>query len=340
VKIKAFLISALGLFIFSTSIYANTVITGAGATFPYPLYVKWANAYNSATNVRLNYQPIGSGGGIKQIQGKTVDFGASDKPLNSEELQEKQLIQFPTVVGGIVPVVNLPGVENGELALSGPLLADIYLGKITKWNDPKIVALNNGVNLPDRKITVVHRSDGSGTTFLFTNFLSKVSDEWKEKAGSDTAISWPAGIGGKGNEGVASYVQRVRGAIGYVEYAYAKQAGFSFVKMKNRAGTVVMPSIDSFQAAAANANWSSDSNFSEVLTNEPGAQSWPIAGATFILMQTNQDKPETATAVLAFFDWVYNNGNAMAIDLDYVPLPDKVTASIRKYWADKLHIKN
>ncbi|MDF3055671.1 MAG: phosphate transporter substrate-binding protein PstS [Gammaproteobacteria bacterium] len=326
------LLSAIALCLFSTISLANTIITGAGATFPYPLYVKWAQAYQNASGVRLNYQPIGSGGGIKQIQGKTVDFGASDKPLTITELQESHLIQFPTVVGGIVPVVNLPNIKNNDLTLSGPILADIYLGKTTKWNDPSIVALNPGITLPDQKITVVHRSDGSGTTFLFTNYLSKVSAQWKEKVGSDTAVAWPAGIGGKGNEGVASYVQRVKGSIGYVEYAYAKHATFSLIKLKNQAGKIIAPSIESFQATAANAQWNKESGFAEILTNEPSAQSWPIVGTTFILMRTDRTNPEMTKATLAFFDWAYKNGGELAISLDYVPLPDNVVSSIREHW--------
>jgi len=335
---KIFIFPLVSLMLFTTSVFADIVITGAGATFPYPLYVKWAQAYKDETGTRLNYQPIGSGGGIKQITGKTVDFGASDKPLSADELEKGGLVQFPAVVGGIVPIVNLPGVADDNIVLSGFLLADIYLGNVKKWDDPKIKALNPTISLPDRNITVVHRSDGSGTTFLFTDYLAKVNEDWKENVGSNTAVSWPSGIGGKGNEGVTSYVQRVKGAIGYVEYAYAKQSGLPFVKLKNRAGQVVSPSIESFQAAAANAKWDSQTNFEEVLTDQPGANSWPIAGATFILMRREQTKPEIAEAALNFFDWSLEHGGEMAIDLDYVPLPNAVIASIQQYWAE--NIKN
>ncbi len=330
------LISAIILCLLSTLALADITITGAGATFPYPLYVKWAQNYQGASGIRLNYQPIGSGGGIKQIQSKTVQFGASDKPLSPDDLKKSNLVQLPTVVGGIVPVINLPNIKNNEVTLSGPVLAEIYLGKITQWNDPKITTLNPGIKLPDQKITVVYRSDGSGTTFLFTNYLSKVSPVWKEKVGSDTAIAWPTGIGGKGNEGVTSYVQRVKGSIGYVEYAYAKHATFASVRLKNQAGKIVMPSINSFQAAAASAQWRDQTHFAEILTNEAGTQSWPITGATFILMTADQKDPDMAKAVLTFFDWAYKNGQDIATGLDYVPLPENVVLSIRQYWASNI----
>jgi phosphate transport system substrate-binding protein len=308
---------------------AITTITGAGATFPYPLYVKWAQVYKKQTDVSLNYQPIGSGGGIKQIQANTVDFGASDKPLATEELTKSKLVQFPTVIGGVVPVVNIAGIQSGQIKLSGPVLADIYLGKITKWNDAKIKAINPDVQLPDQNITVVHRSDGSGTTFLFTNYLSKVSPTWNTQVGSDTAISWPAGIGGKGNEGVSSYVQRVNGSI---EYAYAKQNKLTYIQIGNKSGNYVPPSIETFQAAAAHAKWSPKTDFAEILTNEAGAKSWPISGATFILLPNTPNNPERVTAVLKFFDWAYRNGKELATELDYVPLPDNLISQIEDYW--------
>lgn len=311
-------------------------ITGAGATFPYPIYAKWAEAYKAKTGIGMNYQSIGSGGGIKQIKAKTVDFGASDMPLKPDVLDKEGLMQFPTVIGGITPVYNLAGIPSGKLRFNGQLLADIYLGKIKKWNDPAIAALNPGVNLPNMAITVVHRSDGSGTTFVFTNYLSKVSPEWKAKVGENTSVSWPGGVGGKGNEGVASFVQRIKGAIGYVEFAYAKQNKISYGLMQNKEGVVVTPSDKTFQAAAAGADWENAPGFYEILTNEPGKDSWPITGATFILMHKVQDKPENAKAVLKFFDWAYANGDQLALGLDYVPLPDNVTKIISNAWKTQL----
>jgi len=315
-------------------------ITGAGATFPYPIYAKWADAYNGKTGTKLNYQSIGSGGGIKQIQNKTVDFGASDKPLKPEELDKNGLIQFPTVVGGVVPVVNIPGVGNGDLRLSGEVLANIFLKKITKWNDAAIKSLNPNLALPDAGITVVHRSDGSGTTFVFANYLTKVSKEWNDKVGADTSVSWPTGIGGKGNEGVASYAQRVKYSIGYVEYAYAKQNGLPYVAMQNREGEFVKPSIESFQSAAQYAEWEKAPGFYEILTNEPGKATWPIAGATFILMHKNQDNPANAKEIVKFFDWAYNNGDQMAKALDYVPMPASVITLIQAHWKNNLKGKD
>lgn len=314
------------------SSYAAADITGAGATFPYPLYAKWAEAYKAKTNIGMNYQSIGSGGGIKQIKSKTVDFGASDKPLSPEELSSSGLIQFPTVVGGVVPVVNLPGVTSGQVKLTGPLLADIYLGKISKWNDPAIRQLNPGVNFPDQAITVVRRSDGSGTTFIWTNYLSKVSADWKTKVGESTAVSWPVGVGGKGNEGVANYVTRIKGAIGYVEYAYAKQNKIAYTALKNKDGQFSNPSEESFKAAAANADWKKAPGFELILTEQPGKATWPISGATFILMQKKTDKPEQSLQSMKFFDWAYKDGDKMAAGLDYIPLPDNVTALIREEW--------
>ena len=313
-----------------------TDITGAGATFPYPIYAKWADAYKKQTDTGLNYQSIGSGGGIKQIEAKTVDFGASDMPLKPEELDKNGLMQFPTVMGGVVPVVHIDGVDAGKLKLDGKVLADIYLGKITKWNDAAIAALNKGVTLPAEDITVVHRSDGSGTTFIFTNYLSKVSPDWKSGVGEGTSVSWKAGTGGKGNEGVASYVQRIKNSIGYVEYAYALQNKMAYVQMKNREGNFVSPSSESFMAAAAGARWAKAPGFYEILTDEAGKNSWPIAGATFILMHKAQDKPENAKEVLKFFDWAYASGDKMAESLDYIPMPDAVVKLIHKAWAKEI----
>jgi phosphate transport system substrate-binding protein len=306
-------------------------ITGAGASFPAPIYAKWADGYNKATGNKINYQSIGSGGGIKQITAKTVDFGASDMPLKPEVLEKDGLVQFPTVIGGIVPVVNLAGVKPGELKLTGPVLADIYLGKILKWNDKAIADLNPGVALPAGDIGVVRRADGSGTTFIFSNYLSKVSPEWKQKVGEGTAVQWPVGLGGKGNEGVSAFVQRLPGSIGYVESAYAKQNKLTYAILKNADGNFVMPTDDSFKAAAAHADWTK-SAFYEILTDEPGKDSWPITGATFILMHKVQGKPAQAAEVLKFFDWSYKNGGKMASDLDYVPLPESLVKLIHSSW--------
>ncbi len=331
---KLMAIIAIALYgLFTAIAWADTNITGAGATFPYPIYSKWTDAYQKVTGAKINYQPIGSGGGIKQIQAKLVDFGASDKPLASAELSQSDLIQFPTLIGGVVAIINLPGITSDQVKLSGPVLADIYLGNIKNWNDPKVKALNPSVTLPNQAITVVHRSDGSGTTFLFTNYLSKVSTEWKKNVGDDTAVSWPAGIGGKGNEGVASYVQRVKGSIGYVEFAYAQHNKFAVVQLINKDGKAVSPTTQSFQASAANAAWSEKNDFSEILTNQSGDNSWPITGATFILMHKHQDNAQQALAVLQFFDWAYKNGGQMAADLDYVALPKDVVGMIRQYWS-------
>lgn len=323
--------------VLSTAVFAVDV-TGAGATFPYPVYAKWAQAYKAKTGVGVNYQSIGSGGGIKQIRAKTVDFGASDAPLKPEELDKDGMIQFPTVMGGVVPVVNLQGIAAGQLKLDSQALAGIYLGKIKKWNDSRLLALNPGVKLPDQDITVVHRSDGSGTTFIFTNYLSKISNEWKDKVGNNTSVQWPAptSTGGKGNEGVASFVQRIKGSIGYVEYAYAKQNKLTYAMLKNSAGTFVAPTAEAFQAAAAGADWKNARGFYEILTNEPGNGSWPITGATFILMHRVQPNAERAKTVLQFFDWAYQEGDKMALDLDYIPMPDAVVKLIREEWKSKL----
>jgi phosphate transport system substrate-binding protein len=316
-----------------------TDITGAGATFPYPVYAKWAEAYKGKTGVSMNYQSIGSGGGIKQIQNRTVDFGASDMPLKPEDLDKDGLMQFPTVIGGDVPVVNLEGIKAGELKLTGPLLADIYLGKIGKWNDPAIAKLNPGLKLPDGEITVVHRSDGSGTTFIWVNYLSKMSGEWKQKVGEGTSVAWPTGVGGKGNEGVSSYVQRVKGSIGYVEYAYALQNKMNYAQVQNHDGHFVKPAAETFKAAAAGADWSKAPGYYLLLTDQPGKDAWPISGATFILMYKTQAKPDVAKEVLKFFDWAYSaDGDKLASALDYVPLPDAVTSQIRTAW--KAQIKD
>ncbi|TRZ58102.1 MAG: phosphate ABC transporter substrate-binding protein PstS [Rhodocyclaceae bacterium] len=308
-------------------------ITGAGATFPAPIYGKWAEAYHKATGNKINYQSIGSGGGIKQITAKTVDFGASDMPLSAENLNKDGLMQFPAVIGGVVPVVNIAGIKPGEMRLIPTVLADIYLGKIVKWNDKAIVDLNPKLNLPDQPIAVVRRADGSGTTFIFSNYLSKVSPEWKQKVGEGTAVQWPVGLGGKGNEGVSAFVQRIPGAIGYVEYAYAKQNKMAHALMQNAAGNFVGPDDLTFKAAAAGADWTK-SNFGEILTNMAGKDSWPITGATFILMQKAQDKPAQATEVLKFFEWAYKNGGKMADELDYVPLPDSLVKLIYTSWSN------
>ncbi len=307
-------------------------ITGAGASFPYPIYAKWASQYKAATGNAVNYQSIGSGGGQKQIIAKTVDFGASDDPMAGADLEKNGLVQFPAVIGGIVPVVNLQGIQPGQLKFTGALLADIYLGKIKKWNDGAIAKLNPGVTLPATDIIVVHRSDGSGTTFGWTNYLSKVSPDWKSAVGEGKAVKWPAGQGGKGNEGVANYVKQFSGSIGYVEYAYAKQNKLSHGQVQNKAGKFVQPEEDAFAAAAANANWKDAPGMGVILNDEPGEKSWPITSATFILMHKVQDKPAQAAEVLKFFDWAFKNGQKSASELDYVALPDAVTAQIRSVW--------
>ena len=321
--------------VFAASVQAAD-ITGAGATFPYPIYAKWADAYKKQTGTGLNYQSIGSGGGIKQISAKTVDFGASDMPLTPADLEKGGLMQFPTVIGGDVPVVNLKGVSPGQLKLSGPVLADMFLGKIKKWNDPAIASLNPGVALTAVDINVVHRSDGSGTTFIWTNYLSKVSPEWKSAVGEGTSVNWPVGVGGKGNEGVASYVQRIEGSIGYVEYAYVLQNKMAYTLVKNRDGNLVSPSAQGFQSAAAGADWKAAPGMYMILTDAPGKDAWPIAGATFILMHKVQEKPETAKEVLKFFDWAYAEGDKLAEQLDYVPMPDAVVKLIQSNWKSQI----
>ena len=307
-------------------------ITGAGASFPAPVYAKWASDYNKATGVKVNYQSIGSGGGIKQIDSKTVDFGASDMPLTDEVLKTKGQLQFPTVMGGVVPVINIKGIEPGQMKLTGPVLADIFLAKITKWNDPAIKALNPTLPLPDVEIAQVRRADGSGTTFIFTNYLSKISSDWKSKVGEGTAVNWPIGAGGKGNEGVSAFVNRIPNSIGYVEYSYVKQNKMNYAILQNSSGNFVQPDDSAFKAAAAGADWTK--SFYQILTNQPGKDSWPISGATFILMHAKQDKPANATEVLKFFNWTYANGGKAAADLDYVPMPPAVVTAIQKSWGD------
>jgi phosphate transport system substrate-binding protein len=306
-------------------------VTGAGASFPAPLYSRWAADYNKATNIRINYQSVGSGAGLRQIRGKTVDFGASDMPLTDDELKKDGLVQFPTVIGGVVPVINVQGIQTRQLRLTGAVLADIYLGKITKWNDPAIVALNKDLKLPDAQIAVVRRADGSGTTFIFTNYLSKVSADWKSRVGEGTAVNWVVGMGGKGNEGVSAFVQRLPNSIGYVEYAFAKQNKQPYALLQNAAGNFVAPDDTTFAAAAAAADWKK--SFFQILTNQPGKDAWPITGATFIMMHERQDKPQQAAASLRFFDWAFRNGDKQATDLDYVPLPESVENVIREQWA-------
>jgi len=306
-------------------------VTGAGASFPAPLYARWAADYNKATGVRINYQSVGSGAGLRQIRGKTVDFGASDMPLTDDELKKDGLVQFPTVIGGVVPVVNVAGIQTRQMRLTGALLADIYLGKITKWNDAALAKLNPDLKLPDAQIAVVRRADGSGTSFIFTNYLSKVSAEWKSKVGEGTAVNWPTGAGGKGNEGVSAFVQRLPNSIGYVEYSYAKQNKMTYALLQNAAGNFVAPEDVTFAAAAAGADWSK--TFYQILTNQPGKDAWPISGATFIMMHAAQDKPPQAMAALRFFDWAFKSGDKTAVDLDYVPLPTQVEDMIRKQWA-------
>ncbi|WP_250482139.1 phosphate ABC transporter substrate-binding protein PstS [Caballeronia sp. GACF5] len=309
-------------------------ITGAGSTFAAPIYTKWADAYQKTGGGKVNYQGIGSSGGIKQIIAKTVDFAGSDAPLKDDELAKNGLFQFPTVVGGVVPVINVPGVKAGEVTLSGQVLGDIYLGKIKTWNDPEIAALNPKVKLPDTDIAVVRRADGSGTSFIWTNYLSKVNTEWKSKVGEGSTVNWPTGTGGKGNDGVAAFVQRLPGAIGYVEWAYAKQNKMTYVGMKNSAGTVVEPKTDTFKAAAAGADWSK--SFYQILTDEPGKNAWPIVGATFVLLHATQEKPAQGTETLKFFDWAFKNGGQAANDLDYISLPDSVVAEIKTQWKAKV----
>jgi phosphate transport system substrate-binding protein len=328
-------------FAFAAGLVAATVtgaqaadVTGAGATFPFPVYAKWAEAYKKETGNSLNYQSIGSSGGIRQIRAKTVDFGATDAPLTGEQLQKDGFVQFPAVMGGVVPVVNVPGVASGQLKLTGEVLADIFAGKIAKWNDPKIAQINQGVTLPDATITPVYRSDGSGTTSVFTTYLSEVSANWKSGPGAGASVQWPVGQGGKGNEGVAALVKQVPNAIGYVEFAYAKQNAIPFAQLQNKDGKFVAPEAKTFQAAAANANWDGAPGFGISLTSQPVAEAWPITAPTFILVPKTPEKPEQVAEVLKFFDWAYKNGDKLAADLDYVPLPDNVVEQVRKSWGE------
>ena len=330
-KVSLSTISAATLLSF-TALASAQDVTGAGASFPAPLYSKWASDYNKATNVKINYQSVGSGAGLRQIEAKTVDFGASDAPLKDEELAKKGLVQFPTVIGGVVPVINIKGIQPGQLKLSGALLGDIFLGKVTRWTDPAIKALNPTLALPDAAIAPVRRADGSGTTFIFTNYLSKVSPEWKAKVGEGAAVAWPVGAGGKGNEGVAAFVGRLPNSIGYVEYSYVKQNKMTFAQLRNAAGAFVSPDDSTFKAAAAGADWIK--SFYQILTEQPGKDAWPITGATFILMHKAQDKPAQAAASLKFFEWAFKNGDKTAEELDYVPMPANVKAAIEKSWSE------
>ena len=311
-------------------------VTGAGASFVYPVMSQWSADYAKATGKQVNYQSIGSGGGIAQVKAGTVDFGSSDAPLEPGELEKHGLAQFPSVIGGVVPVVNVPGVAAGALKLDGPLLADIFLGKVKAWNDPRLVALNPGVALPGAKITVVHRSDGSGTTFNFANYLSKVSSDWASKVGQGTSVKWPTGLGGKGNEGVATYVKQVKGGIGYVELSYALQNRLAYTRLRNAAGKFVLPSDETFSAAAASADWAGTRDFHLVMTNAPGADAWPITATNFILMYRQPKNAAGAREAKAFFDWIYANGDAQARALDYVPLPDALVRQIEAYWARQM----
>ncbi|KQT12921.1 MULTISPECIES: phosphate ABC transporter substrate-binding protein PstS [Bradyrhizobium] len=327
---------AAGLVAASTTAAFAADITGAGATFPFPLYSKWADAYKKETGNGLNYQSIGSGGGIKQIQAKTVTFGASDMPLKPEQLEKDGMIQWPQAMGALVPVVNLEGIKSGELVFSGELLGDIYLGKVKTWNDPAIAKLNPKVKLPSDAITVVRRSDGSGTTFIWTDFLSKTNAEWKTKVGAGTAVEWPTGVGAKGNEGVAGNVSQTKNSIGYVEYAYAKQNKLTYGALINKSGKTVQPTVAAFQAAAANADWAGSKNYYVILTDQPGEASWPITGATFILMHKDATDKAASQEALKFFKWAFEKGDKMAEELDYIPMPDTVVKQIEKTWAAEI----
>lgn len=332
--LTSFVVGASAAMAFSSALAAD--MTGAGATFPYPIYAKWAEAYKASTGNGLNYQSVGSGAGIKQIKAKTVDFGASDMPLKAEELDADGLMQFPAIMGGVVTVVNLDGIAPGQLKLTGPVVADIYLGKITMWNDAAIAALNPGVKLPAAEITVVHRADGSGTSFLFTDYLSKVNPEFKTKIGAGTAVKWVTGVGGKGNDGVAANVQRIKGAIGYVEWAYAKKNKIAHTQLKNKDGNFMQPDDDNFKAAAAHAEWTKTPGFGVVLTDQAGKNSWPITGVSYILMHKQQADANKGKEVIKFFDWAFKNGDAAAVELDYVPLPDTVVKLVQGSWKTNL----
>ncbi|MFH0962893.1 MAG: phosphate ABC transporter substrate-binding protein PstS [Planctomycetota bacterium] len=334
----ALAMTILGLGLLSAVAFAEeeTLITGAGASFPYPIYSKWAYKYEQLTGVKLNYQSIGSGGGIAQIKVKTIDFGASDEPLKDADLRDAGLVQFPMIVGGVVPVVNIPGVRPGDLKLDGETLVAILFGKIRTWNDEAVRKLNPGLALPDSPITVVYRADKSGTTWIYTSYLAKVSKEWQERVGASKAVAWPTGTGGKGNEGVANYVKQLPGAIGYVEFAYALQNNLSHVRLKNRAGNFLQPTIDTFSSAAANADWKNAPGYYMVLIDQPGEDSWPIVGASFILIYTDQTDAKRARAMLEFFDWCMRQGDSLAKDLHYVPLPPEVIDLVETTWRDKV----
>jgi phosphate transport system substrate-binding protein len=333
---KSFVVGAAAVMAFSSVAAHAADMTGAGATFPYPVYAKWAESYKAATGNGLNYQSIGSGAGIKQIKAKTVDFGASDMPLSAEDLDKDGLMQFPAIMGGVVTVVNLDGVAPGQLKMSGKVVGDIYLGKITKWNAPEIAAINPGVKLPAEDITVVHRADGSGTSFLFTDFLSKTNPEFKTTVGAGSAVKWPAGVGGKGNDGVAANVQRIKGSIGYVEWAYAKKNKMSHTQLQNKDGVFLQPDDENFKAAAASAEWTKTPGFGVVLTDQAGKNSWPITGVSFILMHKTQADAAKGKEVVKFFDWAFKNGGAAATELDYVPLPASVTSLVQASWKSNL----
>lgn len=322
----------LSAFCLSTAAHAVDV-TGAGSSFVYPVLSKWSQTFSEKTGNRINYQSIGSGGGIAQIKAATVDFGATDAPMSTEDLQKGGLGQFPTIIGGIVPVVNVEGIEPGKLKLDGPLLAKIFMGEVKTWNDPAIAALNPGMKLPDTAITVVRRSDGSGTSYNFTNYLAKVSPEWKEKYNFGTTVNWPVGVGGKGNEGIAAYVKQIKGSIGYVEYAYALTNKMSHVQLKNAAGNFVQPDAKSFQAAAATADWKSAKDFNLLMTNAPGADAWPITATTWIVMYKEPKNEERSKVAFDFFKWSLENGQKEAAALDYVPVPDALVKQIEGYWA-------
>ena len=330
------LVAALTISLSATAGAETTRISGAGSTFIYPIFAKWADSYNKETGVQLNYQSIGSGGGIRQIESKTVDFGASDAPLKPAELKKQGLLQFPMVMGGVIPCVNLKGIKAGEIKLDGTVLADIFLGKVKHWDNKEIKDLNPGVNLPHRQITVVHRADGSGTTWIFTNYLTKISKPWAKKVGNDKAVQWPTGIGAKGNEAVANYIQRINGSIGYVELAYVLQNKMSYVQLKNKAGNYVKPTLSTLQNAAANADWADAKGYYMVLTDQPGAQSWPITGATFVLMHKQPKNADASKAALKFFDWSYRKGAEMAKKLDYVPIPMNVVDMVEKTWTNEI----
>lgn len=332
-----FMVTFVSVTFVSSAQAATGELTGAGSTFIYPVLAKWADLYKKETGIAVNYQSIGSGGGIKQIENKTVDFGATDMPLTSEVLAKNDLLQFPVINGAEVLVVHLNGIAAGQLKLTGKIAADIYLGTVKKWNDPAIAKINPGLKLPDQEISVIHRADGSGTTFIFTNYLSKISPEWKSKVGAGTAVTWATGVGAKGNEGVASYVKQIEGSIGYVEYAYAIQNKMTYTQIANRAGQFVLPTDKNFEAAAAGAKWAKSKNFNLIMTDAPGKNSWPIIGSTFVLMHKTPDKPEQTKKTLQFFAWAYHNGASAAKELHYVPLPKNVVTLIQKTWKGIKH---